>query len=116
MFNTLIAYSGALASIWIVLGVIIASRFYPGYSHSRQFCSELGAAGSPTQRLSPAINNYPLGFLFSTFGCYILINSGDSDFSKITGAMFILHGVGTAIAGFFPMVTKLKPIPVLINV
>ena len=71
MFETIAIYSGLIATLWIFIGVYVASLFYEGYSHSKQFCSELGATGSPTEKLSPLINNYPLGFLFCFFGWYL---------------------------------------------
>lgn len=101
--NNLLAYTGIVASIWIVLGIYIASRFYPNYSHSKQFCSELGAFGSPTQKLSPAINNYPLGVLFVLFGYYLIISHQSHLPTEVIGAMVIIHGVCTWICGYFPM-------------
>ncbi|MDP2596187.1 DUF998 domain-containing protein [Alteromonas stellipolaris] len=107
MFD-LLSYTGIIASIWIVVGIYIASLYYPNYSHTRQFCSELGAFGSPTQKLSPAINNYPLGLLFVLFG-YYLIAAHSSNLpstslnTTIVGIMVIVHGVCTWVCGFFPM-------------
>jgi hypothetical membrane protein len=107
MFD-LLSYTGIIASIWIVVGIYIASLYYPNYSHTRQFCSELGAFGSPTQKLSPAINNYPLGLLFVLFG-YYLIAANSSNLpstslnTTIVGIMVIVHGVCTWVCGFFPM-------------
>lgn len=90
---------GLFASLWFVVGVFITARNYPNYSHTKQFLSELGALQSPTQKLSPIINNFPLSFLFITFGIYLL-SSGDLIF---IGYCIILHGMGTLIAGIFPM-------------
>ncbi|AFV00323.1 DUF998 domain-containing protein [Simiduia agarivorans] len=101
--ETILALSGLIACIWLCIGIVIAARFYPGYSHLKQFCSELGADGSPTQRLSPIINNYPLGALFIAFGCYVLGSQPAYPSWIIIGAMIIVHGVGTWIAGYFPM-------------
>ena len=53
MFETIAVYSGLIATLWIFIGVYVASLFYEGYSHCKQFCSELGATGSPTEKLSP---------------------------------------------------------------
>ena len=98
-----LSFTGVLASVWIVSGIYIASRFYPNYSHSKQFCSELGAFGSPTQKLSPAINNYPLGVLFVLFGFY-LINLPLAHLpTTLIGAMVIIHGICTWVCGYFPM-------------
>lgn len=98
------AYFGILATLWIFVGVTIAASNYNGYSHSQQFLSELGASGSPTEKLSPVINNYPLGMLFCLFGLYISLRGySDSNIILTLGLLIIMHGVGTWIAGFFPM-------------
>jgi hypothetical protein len=65
VLESIAIYSGLIATVWIFIGVYIAGRFYAGYNHAQQFCSELGATGSPTEKLSPLINNYPLGFCFA---------------------------------------------------
>lgn len=98
-----LAFSGLLASMWIVVGVYIAAKFYPQYDHKQQFCSELGAKGSPTEKLSPLINNYPLGFLFCLFGYSILQMEEASILIDITAWLIIAHGIGTWVAGYFPM-------------
>ncbi len=103
MFETIAIYSGLIATLWIFIGVYVASRFYEGYSHSKQFCSELGATGSPTEKLSPLINNYPLGFLFCFFGWYLTQLSNVSILVNIAGWLVIMHGIGTWVAGYFPM-------------
>lgn len=84
------------------MGVAIAGARYPGYSHLRQLCSELGAAGSPTEKFSPLINNYPLGILFCVFGGYVLYVSNSLLFTT-TGWLVVAHGVATIVAGYFPM-------------
>lgn len=101
--DTILPFTGIIASVWIVLGIYIASRFYPNYSHSKQFCSELGAFGSPTQKLSPVINNYPLGALFVLFGYYLIVSYQSHLPTLVIGAMVIIHGVCTWTCGFFPM-------------
>ncbi|OHU84913.1 MULTISPECIES: DUF998 domain-containing protein [Pseudoalteromonas] len=103
MIENIAVYSGLIATIWIVIGVYVAGRCYPGYSHTKQFCSELGAAGSPTEKLSPLINNYPLGLLFCLFGWYLAQLPNVSVLVNITGWFVIAHGVGTWVAGYFPM-------------
>lgn len=99
----LMQYAGIAASIWIVLGVFVASLFYPNYSHSRQFCSELGAFDSPVKKLSPAINNYPLGFLFIAFGYYLVSEFSPHVPTVFIGVMVMVHGLCTWICGWFPM-------------
>lgn len=91
--------SGLIAALWLPIGVWIAARKYPGYDHSRQFLSELGARGAPTQKLSPVINNFPLALLFGAFAVALIQTPG---FFAI-GICVLAHGIGTAIAGLFPM-------------
>lgn len=101
--NFILPYTGVIATCWISLGIYLTAKFYPGYNHRQQFCSELGAIGSPTQTLSPAINNYPLSLLFSAFGIYLCTLSPATSLLFASGIMIILHGAGTALAGFFAM-------------
>lgn len=96
-------YGGLIATIWLVVGIYVASLFYSGYSHATQFCSELGAKRSPTEKPSPLINNYPLGFLFCIFGWYLTQLANVSSLVNFAGWLVIAHGVGTWIAGYFPM-------------
>ncbi|KZN45014.1 DUF998 domain-containing protein [Pseudoalteromonas luteoviolacea] len=103
MDGSVVLLSGLFATIWITLGVYIAARYYPNYNHKTQFCSELGAAGSPTEKLSPLINNYPLGVLFCLFGWSIIIHAHESLLLICVGGLIIVHGIGTWVAGFFPM-------------
>ena len=72
MFNLISSYAALIASIWIVFGVYITAQFYQNYSHAKQFCSELGAKNAPTEKLSPRINNYPLGLLLCLFGWHVI--------------------------------------------
>ena len=101
--ETIAALSGLIATIWITFGVYFSARLYPNYDHVHQFCSELGAAGSPTEKLSPAINNYPLGFIFCLFGWYIVQLNHSNIAITTSGILIIVHGIGTWIAGYFPM-------------
>ncbi|ATD01209.1 MULTISPECIES: DUF998 domain-containing protein [Pseudoalteromonas] len=103
MFEKVAVYSGLIATVWIVLGVFIAGRYYAGYNHAKQFCSELGAAGCPTEKLSPRINNYPLGLLFCFFGWYLIQLPNVSLLVTGAGWCVIAHGLATWVAGYFPM-------------
>lgn len=96
-------FSGLIVSIWMFFGVWLAARFYPNYSQIQQFCSELGASGSPTEKLSPAINNYPLGILFCLFGIAVIFFENEGFYLPIIGTLIIVHGIATWVAGYFPM-------------
>ncbi len=101
--ETVFALSGLIAAIWISVGVFVAAKFYPNYDHKNQFCSELGASGSPTEKLSPIINNYPLGVLFCLFGWYLTQLPAVNSAIITAGILIIIHGIGTWVAGYFPM-------------
>lgn len=103
LFESIVAISGIVATVWISLGVVIAAKFYPNYNHTNQFCSELGASGSPTEKLSPRINNYPLSFIFCLFGWYITQLPNSNVALMVVGWLIIIHGIGTWVAGYFPM-------------
>lgn len=94
---------GYFSAVYLLVSVFITAKFYPGYSHSQQFMSELAAIDSPTQKLSPKINNYPLALMFCLFGLSVLMldESGVSEW--ITGSSIILHGIATAVAGYYCM-------------
>ena len=96
-------YAGILASFWIIAGVYFAAKRYPSYDHNRQFLSELGAKGSPTESFSPRINNYPLGALFCLFGLGVMLLPDNNTWLIFAGAMILVHGIGTWVAGYFPM-------------
>jgi len=96
-----LAFAGVLAPVWIVIGVFIASRFYPGYSHFNQALSELGAVDSPTHHLSPAINNFPLSILFAAFGIAVSLAFKASRAAVISGVLIGMHGLGTFVTGYF---------------
>jgi hypothetical membrane protein len=102
MLLELTSLSGLVASVWFAVGVLVTGRLYDGYSHARQFCSELGATGSPVEKLSPLINNYPLGVMFGLFGWY-LISGVHSLLIVISGWLIVIHGVSTVFAGYYPM-------------
>lgn len=96
-------YCGILASFWMVAGVLVAAKRYPNYNHHKQFLSELGAKDSPTESFSPQINNYPLGLLFCLCGLGIMLLPDNNTWLIFAGAMVLVHGIGTWVAGYFPM-------------
>lgn len=102
MFATFTAL-GFVSCLYLAIGVFVAAKFYPGYSHQQQFMSELAAIGSPTEKLSPRLNNYPLALMFCLFGLslFMLDRAATSDY--IAGLSIIVHGVATAVAGFYSM-------------
>ena len=94
-------FSGILAPIWLILGVTIAGRLYPEYSHYNQAMSELGAKGSPTHILSPIMNNYPWGVLFIFFGIGLIKTFSTLVLARFSGILVVIHGLSSFSAGFF---------------
>lgn len=105
--------SGILTPIWLVVGVTVAGAIYPGYSHFNQALSELGAAGAPTHFISPIINNYPLGVLFSLFGAGIIREFPLSALARFTGTLVVLQGWLVFLPGIFPAMLVVTPRPLL---
>lgn len=97
----MLLWAGIVSPLWIVVGVTIAGFLFPDYNHYHQALSELGATGSATQIISPAINNYPLGVLFILFGIGIF-KSVTFTAAKFTALLIIIHGLGSIAAGYFP--------------
>jgi hypothetical membrane protein len=102
MDSTLMLLTGALAPLWMLLGVYFCAKLYPNYSHTQQVMSELGARNRPTTRIHPYINNYPIGILFILFGLAILHSLGHETIIRVTAIMMIGQGVSHLVTGLFP--------------
>lgn len=93
--------AGLITPIWLLFGLMIASSYYPGYSHINQAMSVLGAIDAPTHLLSPLINNYPLGLLFIAFGCGVFLTFKNAVWARLTGVLIIVHGLASIGTGLF---------------
>ncbi|MDE1169030.1 MAG: DUF998 domain-containing protein [Pseudomonas sp.] len=90
-----------ITPIWLLLGLIIASSYYPGYSQINHAMSVLGAVDSPVHVLSPLINNFPLGLLFIAFGLGVVLTFKQGGWVRLSGLLIILHGLGSLGTGLF---------------
>lgn len=93
---------GALAPLWMLIGVYAGGRLYPGYSHRQQAMSELGARERPTTVIHPFINNYPIGLLFSASGLGVMLLFHDQRLAHIGGILLLVHGLSHIVTGIFP--------------
>jgi hypothetical protein len=93
---------GALAPLWMLIGVYAGGRLYPGYSHRQQAMSELGARARPTTLIHPFINNYPIGLLFSVSGLGVMLLFHDQRLAHIGGILLLVHGLSHIVTGIFP--------------
>lgn len=94
--------SGVVAPIWMLFGVIIVARLYPGYSHNQQVMSELGARNRPTTKIHPWINNFPIGIWFVLFGIGLLKIESANNLLYLTGILMVVQGVTHWVTGLFP--------------
>jgi hypothetical membrane protein len=93
---------GVVAPVWMLLGVIIVARLYPGYSHRQQVMSELGARNRATTKIHPWINNFPIGFWFVLLGVVLLKNEPTNNLLCLTGVLMVVQGVSHWVTGLFP--------------
>lgn len=94
--------SGVVAPLWMLAGVIIVARLYPGYSHRHQVMSELGARNRATTKIHPWINNLPIGFWFVLFGVVLLKDEPTNSLLFFTGVLMIVQGISHWVTGLFP--------------
>nr|WP_290129219.1 DUF998 domain-containing protein [Pseudomonas juntendi] len=90
-YDRLLLGCGLLIPLWLLAGVWLTALAYPGYDHFQQAMSQLSAVGSPVQRWSPWVNNYPLAVLF--------ILSGLLMFFSLTLASALWAWLRTRLAG-----------------
>jgi hypothetical membrane protein len=86
--------------------IIVASLFYPGYSQSRQFASELGAVGAP----HPWIFNGGLALtgaaeILAAFGFLLAFQrlATNPFLAWITTAIIVADGFSALISAHFPL-------------
>ena len=97
----IIALCGAVAPIVYTVGALAAGAGFPGYSHMKQFVSELGATGAPTAFLMNAAFLL-FGVLMAAFalGLHRSIQAGPGDWLGI--ALIIGYGLSYVALAFSP--------------
>ncbi|WP_462402586.1 DUF998 domain-containing protein [Pseudomonas sp. Marseille-QA0332] len=94
--------AGLLIPFWLSVGVWLTAKAFPGYSHSDQAMSQLGALGAPTHVFSAWVNNFPLALLFGLFALGIWRCWRGSMLARLSALLILLHGLGSLGTGFFP--------------
>jgi len=92
---------GILIPFWLLLGVALTARAYPGYSHLDQAMSQLGAVGAPTHGFSAWVNNFPLGVMFVLFALGVARRFKASRMALLSAALIFVHGLASFVAGYF---------------
>jgi len=93
---------GIVGPVVFALVLLVIGSIVPGYSHSSQFMSELGAVGSPYQNEMNVFGFILLGLFIIGFsvGLYRTIASGWS--GKIGSLLFLFGGIVMVLVGLFP--------------
>lgn len=98
--------AGVAVPIVYFSNLLINSMLYPGYSHVTQYVSELGAADAPYRALFNTVI-VVLGALgvAAGFGIFYAVRrlGGNRVLAALAGLLTSLWGIGTALAGVFPM-------------
>lgn len=92
---------GILIPFWLLLGVTLTARAYPGYSHLDQAMSQLGAVGAPTHSFSAWVNNFPLGVMFVLFAIGVARRFKASPMALLSAVLILIHGLASFTAGYF---------------
>lgn len=95
-------FGAFLPAIFLVI-VVILGLLFPGYSHIRDYVSELGAVDSPIQNVANYFGFLPMGILLILFaiGLYRVVGR-KGIYAKIGSILLIISGILLAAVGFFP--------------
>jgi hypothetical membrane protein len=89
---------GIAAPLLLVIGILMTSAVYPGYSHETQFISELGAAGAPAAWIMNAVLILS-GCLIAAFALAVHNRLGAGSF--FGPLLIVLTGITMALSGIF---------------
>lgn len=98
-----------LSLLWFTATIVIGGLFYPDYSHTSQFISELGATGSPHGNYVNYLGFMPTELFMLAFVliCFSVIPKTKVNF---IGLCFIgLYGITLSVAAFFPCDFECSP-------
>lgn len=99
--DALLGLCGIVAPIFFVLTVVVASAFYPGYSHLTQAISELGGVDSPNPMIQNA-NFFLVGLLIVAFAFGLHRSIGSGKGSALGPTLLGIFGAVTVAQGFLP--------------
>ena len=108
--NKLLLALPILSLIWFTATIIIAGLFYPDYSHTSQFISELGATGSPYGSYVNYLGVIPTELFIIAF-VFICFSVLPKTKMNLTGLFFIgIYGLTLGVAALFPCDYECSPI------
>ena len=104
MVRKILLICGVVSSVLYVVGDVLGTLRYPGYSYADQEFSELTAQGSPVRPLMVALNGIPYTLLVTAFGVGVWTSAGSKRAGRITGAMLVGYALTGMVTGIiFPM-------------
>jgi len=96
-----LALGGVVAPLLFAAVVLVCAALRPGYSHVRQFISELGETGGSHSRLMNFAGFVPAGVLFMAFGVSLLQVVPRTTASLAAALLIVVYGLGAAGAGVY---------------
>lgn len=93
--------SGLLAVVVLFMTVFTSALFFPGYSHTRDFISELSAIDSPV-KIFASIGYSLTGFFTFLFGMGIYRKEGTDFPGEVAAYLLMVSGFLFFLVGFFP--------------
>lgn len=99
--------SAGIAVPFLYFGnILVSSLFYPGYNHIRQYASELGGPDAPWPALfNTTVIILGVASIAAGLGYTLALKrlTAKTVLPVLTGLLIALFGVGTTLAGIFPM-------------
>ena len=87
--------------LWLSL-IVVAGAMRPGFSHVKQYISELAERGSSTETLMRYAAFEFTGFLYLCFALALMPDFRNSRFYRLAACLIAIDGLGRIGAGIFP--------------
>lgn len=102
MIRTLAFWSAVVGAALLLIMIIAGGAAWPGYSHVRDFISELGATGAPHARLVNFAGFLPVGILMTMFTVLAAFVAPRGALQIAGFACLTLFTATYAVIAFFP--------------
>lgn len=102
LIRTIAFWAAIVGYVLLAILIIAGGAAWPGYSHTGQFISELGATGAPHGRLVSMGGFLPVGMLLTTFAVLAAFVAPLSGLRLAGFAGLALFALGYIGAAFYP--------------
>src|SRR5215212_2572729 len=99
MVRKILLICGIVSSVLYIVGDVLGTLLYQGYSYADQTFSELTAQGSPVRPLMIALSGIPYGVLVAAFAGGVWASAEPKRAARITGAMLIGYAASGSVTG-----------------